>query len=85
MVLAIGSLEAILSLPTSTLANRTQAIVSLQAMLWLLLLVQVDGCSDRIASGDAVAPDFDTCKALQSHSIAPSDPMAITFGEGGWL
>jgi len=85
MDVAIGSLKAMLSLPTSTLANRTKAIVSLPAILWLLLLVQVDGCSDRIAESDAIAPDFDTCKALQSHSIAPSDPMAITFGEGGWL
>jgi len=85
MVVAIGSLKAMLSLPTSTLANRTIAIVSLQAMLWHLLLVQVDGFSDRIAGSDTIAPYFDSCQAYHSHSIAPSDPMAIIVGAGGWL
>jgi hypothetical protein len=74
-----------LSLPTSTLANRTKAIVSLQAILWLLPLVQVDGLSDRIAESGATAPDFDTCQSHQSHSIAPGDAMAITFSADGWF
>jgi len=54
------------SYPDFDTYQATKAIVSLQAILWLLILVQVDGFSDRIAGSDTIAPGLDTFQATKA-------------------